>query len=120
MGDEAYSEIDIPATTGKRTLVVRGGYGRQDVYLGICEDKNAQPDDLIAVDCRELKRVLAGMYLGEAPRGARCGGCQHYGRHKPPWEDTDFWPRWHGHCALHRRMCHANEGGCADWSKNEY
>lgn len=121
MDKEAYDEIDIPDVShgSKRTLCIRGGYGRSEVYVGICADAESMPNDLIAVDGRALKKAIDEFHMGEAPRGARCGGCVHYGRHKPEWEPSDFWPRWHGHCCLHKKMAHANERGCPDWTKDK-
>lgn len=70
MGEEAYDEFELQAESGdlKRTLVVRGGYSRDEVYIGICRTKDGQPDEIIAVDGRELKRVLRSMVIGEPRR----------------------------------------------------
>jgi hypothetical protein len=72
MGEEACDEFELHAVDGdmKRTLVVRGGYSRDEVYLGICRNAESQPDEIIAVDGRELKRVLRSMVIGE-PRKRR-------------------------------------------------
>ena len=72
MGDEAYDEFELGADVpdDRRTLVVRGGYSRDEVYIGICRSTDAQPDELIAVNGRELKRALRSMVIG-GPRRTR-------------------------------------------------
>ena len=69
MGDEAYDEHDLSDVDGsRRTLVVRGGWSRTEIYIGICRSKDDQPDELIAVDGIELKRILRSMQIGEPRR----------------------------------------------------
>lgn len=75
MGEEAYDEFELAAehpshADDQRTLVVRGGYSRDEVYIGICRSKDDQPDEIIAVNGKELKRALRAMVIGE-PRRAR-------------------------------------------------
>jgi len=62
MGEEAYSEFELDDWRGgSRTLIVRGGYGRREVWLGICDGREHQPGDLIPVDLQQLRRVLEEM-----------------------------------------------------------
>lgn len=63
MGEEAYDEFALETTDG-RSLVIRGGYCRDEVYVGICRSKDDLPDDLVAVNGAELKRVLRSMQIG--------------------------------------------------------
>jgi hypothetical protein len=73
MGEEAYDEFDLETTDG-RSLVIRGGYCRDEVYIGICRSKDALPDDLVAVDGVALERALGSMQIGERrPRSAVLG-----------------------------------------------
>lgn len=69
MGDEAYDEFDLETTDG-RSLVIRGGYCRDEVYIGICESKDSQPHELVAVNGAALKRALRSMQIGPQ-RGRR-------------------------------------------------
>jgi hypothetical protein len=76
MGEEAYDEIEIISTdphdpNDRRTLVVRGGYSRDEVYLGICRSVDDQPDEIIAVDGAALKRALRSMVIGTPRRRRR-------------------------------------------------
>jgi hypothetical protein len=66
MGEEAYDEIEVASARegDLRTLVIRGGYGREEVYLGICRTTDDQADEIISVDGRELIRVLRDMVKG--------------------------------------------------------
>lgn len=78
MGEEAYDEFELPSAhphhpDDRRTLVIRGGYSRDEVYIGICQSKDDQANEIIAVDGRELKRVLRSMVIGE-PRRKRGRG----------------------------------------------
>ena len=63
-----YDENELPAIEehgpDKRTLVIRGGYCRDEVYFGICRTKDDLPDELIAVDGTALKRILRSMVIG--------------------------------------------------------
>lgn len=70
MGEEAYDEFDLETTDG-RSLVIRGGYCRDEVYVGICRSKDELPDDLVAVNGAELKRALRSMQIGEQHRRRR-------------------------------------------------
>ena len=63
MGEEACDEFDLETTDG-RYLVIRGGYCRDEVYVGICRSKDDLPDDLVAINGAELKRVLRSMQIG--------------------------------------------------------
>lgn len=70
MGEEAYDEFELAAENpnhadDRRTLVVRGGYSRDEVYVGICRSKDDQPDEIIAVNGRDLKRALMSMVTGK-------------------------------------------------------
>lgn len=47
MGEEAFHEIILAADTG--TLTVRGGYGRDYVFLGISEANDPDGDPLIGI-----------------------------------------------------------------------
>ncbi len=68
MGEEAYDEYELPAieehAPDKRTLVIRGGYCRDEVYIGICRTKDDWPGEIIAVDGTALKRILRSMVIG--------------------------------------------------------
>lgn len=73
MGEEAYDEFEISSChphkpNDRRTLVIRGGYSRDEVYLGICQSKDDHPDEIIAVDGMELKRALRSMVIGDRKR----------------------------------------------------
>jgi hypothetical protein len=73
MGEEAYDEFDLTsvdagAPRDTRTLVLRGGYGRAEVYLGICRSAEEHPDELIAVDGQTLLRLLQTMLIGQYRR----------------------------------------------------
>lgn len=73
MGDEAYDQFDLPDVgkpRTKRTLSIAGGYSRDEVYIGICQNQESFPDDVIAVDGRELKAILRSMQIGR-PRERR-------------------------------------------------
>ena len=69
MGEELFDEFDIPALgegplATCRTLVVRGGYCRTEVYVGIARNAEFQPETIIAVDGEELRRALNSMTIG--------------------------------------------------------
>lgn len=72
MGEEAYDETVLPcldsvmdSLDGGQSLVIRGGYQREEVYIGICEPGVNEPSVLVAVDGRALKRALASMVIGK-------------------------------------------------------
>ena len=73
MGEEAYDEYELPAieehAPDKRTLVIRGGYCRDEVYIGICRTKDDWPGEIIAVDGTALKRILRSMVIGTSRDG---------------------------------------------------
>lgn len=68
MGDEAFHETVFAANTG--TITVRGGYGRQTVYLGLSEgnDPEGQPKVLIAMTPLQTRKL--GEELGVMTAGA--------------------------------------------------
>ena len=75
MGEEACDQVELPAAdpskpSDKRTLLISGGYSRDEVYIGICNSTDDLPNDVIAVDGKELKRALRSMVIGE-PRKRR-------------------------------------------------
>jgi len=69
VGEEAFDEFELSSVEkvgpDTRTLVIRGGYSRDEVYIGICRSADDQPDEIIAVDGAELKRILRSMCIGE-------------------------------------------------------
>ena len=67
MGDEAYDEAELPAVShcDDRTLVIRGGYQRDTVAIGICQSKDDEPDYIIEVSGADLKRALRSMVIGK-------------------------------------------------------
>lgn len=68
MGSEAFKETVFAADTG--TITVRGGYGRNTVYLGLSEgsDPEGQPDILIAMTPLQTRKL--GEELGAMTAGA--------------------------------------------------
>lgn len=73
MCEEAFHEEELRAVGGadKRTLVVRGGYGREEVFIGICRTSDDMPDEVIAVDGRELLSALRSMGLPAPKKRAK-------------------------------------------------
>lgn len=65
MCEEAYDEFDLETTDG-RSLVICGGYCRDEVYVGICRSKDDPPEDLVSVNRAELWRVIRSMKIGGA------------------------------------------------------
>jgi hypothetical protein len=68
MGSEAFKETVFAADTG--TITVRGGYGRNTVYLGLAEgnDPEGQPEILIAMTPLQTRKL--GEELGVMTAGA--------------------------------------------------
>jgi hypothetical protein len=68
MGSEAFEETVFAADTG--TITVRGGYGRNTVYLGLAEGNNpeGQPEILIAMTPLQTRKL--GEELGVMTAGA--------------------------------------------------
>lgn len=73
MGEEAYDEFELESADpgDLRTVVVRGGYSRDEVYVGICRNASEQPTMLVAVDGKDLKRALRKMVIGTPRRRKR-------------------------------------------------
>ena len=70
MGEEAYDEIDLRSDdpSDKRTLVIRGGYGRENVFIGICSSRDDDPDEIIEISVADLKLALRSMVGGQKER----------------------------------------------------
>lgn len=64
MGDELWDEFDLPSTEDPRMgLAIRGGYCRDEVWLGITEP-DGSVSRLVVVDGAELRRILNSMNIG--------------------------------------------------------
>lgn len=70
MGEEAFDEYVLADDTGEQVLFVRGGWSRDEVYIGIGRTGSDDPDNVVAVDGKELKRALRSMVIG-TPRRRR-------------------------------------------------
>lgn len=76
MGEEAFDELELCSVSSPddtRTLVIRGGYSRDEVYVGICRSVDDHPDELIAVDGMELRDWLNQINIGH-PDCKACDG----------------------------------------------
>lgn len=71
MGEEAFDETVLSSEDGKRVLFVRGGYSRDEVWIGIGKVGGSDPDVVVCVDGADLKRALRGMVIGSKRRRAK-------------------------------------------------
>lgn len=65
MGEEAYDEVVIAARRG--TLFIRGGYGREEVWLGLAADQRPDGDPDVVVELTPLMRQRLIEALAEMP-----------------------------------------------------
>lgn len=61
MGEEAYEETRFVTTNG--TVIVRGGYGRSEVYLGLSSGENYDdnPDIVVKLGPSLQRRVASAI-----------------------------------------------------------
>lgn len=65
MGEELFDEIVLEERgAGMRTLYIRGGYSRNEVWVGIGKLGGSDPDIVVEVDGKALRRALASMVIG--------------------------------------------------------
>ena len=65
MGEEPFDEVIIAARRG--TLFIRGGYGREEVWLGLAPDQRPEGDPDIVVELTPLMRQRLIEALTEMP-----------------------------------------------------
>lgn len=58
MGEEAFDETVLSSNRG--TVILRGGYGREEVWLGVTEDNDpeSQPDVIVPLTPRQQKALV--------------------------------------------------------------
>lgn len=73
MGEEAYEEVVLAADTG--TVTVRGGYGRDEVWLGIAKGNKPDdhPDINIALTPRQQRETVTAIVDLAAGTCRECG-----------------------------------------------
>jgi hypothetical protein len=59
VGEEAFDETIIVADSG--SLFIRGGWGREEVFIGLARGRNDQPDILINLTPLQQKRLVEAL-----------------------------------------------------------
>ena len=66
MGEELFDETVLEELgAGMRTLFVRGGYSRDEVWVGIGKLGGTDPDVVVEVDGATLRDALNSMNIGK-------------------------------------------------------
>lgn len=75
MGEDAFEEVVIAARCG--TLFIRGGYGREEVYLGLARDQRPEgdPDIVIALTPLVRQRLIEALTEMPSPPSELCWFC---------------------------------------------
>lgn len=76
MGEEAFDEVIIAARRG--TLFIRGGYGREEVWLGLAPDQRPDGDPDIVVELTPLmrQRLIEALTEMPSPPSMLCWFCE--------------------------------------------
>ena len=76
MGDEAFDEVVIAARRG--TLFIRGGYGREGLWLGLAKDQCPDGDPDIVVELTPLmrQRLIEALTEMPTPPSELCWFCE--------------------------------------------
>jgi len=76
MGEEAFDEVIIAARCG--TLFIRGGYGREEVWLGLAPDQRPEGDPDIVVELTPLmrQRLIEALTEMPSPPSEFCWFCE--------------------------------------------
>lgn len=76
MGEEAYDEVIIAARRG--TLFIRGGYGREELWLGLAPDRRPEGDPDIVVELTPLmrQRLIEALTTMPATPSELCWFCE--------------------------------------------
>lgn len=76
MGEELFDEVIIAVRCG--TLFIRGGYGREEVWLGLAPDQRPEGDPDIVVELTPLmrQRLIEALTAMPSPPSEPCWFCE--------------------------------------------
>lgn len=73
MGDEEFDETIIIANSG--SVFIRGGYGREEIWLGLSHGRSDQPDVIVELTSLQRKRLIEALCSMPSPAITDCWFC---------------------------------------------